>query len=281
MIKGVTEPAQDERFVAAALRYGLRHSGLTGTNPSVATLLVDTSGPVPRIVGRGVTALGGRPHAERIAIDEAGSAAKGTTAYVTLEPCAHHGVTPPCAEALVAAGVRRVVTAFEDPDRRVDGEGHAMLRAAGIEVVEGVLSKEAAHNLAGYLTRTSQHRPHVHLKLAVSGDGRLGLPGQEIAITGDEVRAQVHMMRAESDAILIGAGTARVDDPSLTCQLNGLSNRSPKRIVLEGEGALPLSLQLFQTARQVPTILVAPLAGDDQRRKELEALGVEILGTEF
>ncbi|MEN0087734.1 MAG: bifunctional diaminohydroxyphosphoribosylaminopyrimidine deaminase/5-amino-6-(5-phosphoribosylamino)uracil reductase RibD [Pseudomonadota bacterium] len=266
----------DERYIAAAIRYARRHLGLTGTNPSVATLLVNGT----QIVGRGVTALGGRPHAERIAIDEAGSATRGATAYVTLEPCAHHGVTPPCATALINAGVVRVVTAYVDPDARVDGEGHAMLRRAGVEVVEGVCSEAASRDLAGYLTRKRLNRPHVHLKLALSANGKLGRPGEEVYITGEESRAQVHLMRAQTDAILVGAGTLRTDDPSLTCRLPGLEQRSPLRVILGGANNLPLGSKVFASAREVSTLLVPgkPLAAET--RSQLTAMGVEILGAE-
>ncbi|MEO0496922.1 MAG: bifunctional diaminohydroxyphosphoribosylaminopyrimidine deaminase/5-amino-6-(5-phosphoribosylamino)uracil reductase RibD [Pseudomonadota bacterium] len=276
----MSSASMDERYVAAAIRYARRHMGLTGTNPSVATLIVQHTQAVSVIVGRGVTALGGRPHAERIALDEAGQAARGATAYVTLEPCAHHGVTPPCAQALIDAGVRRVVTAYVDPDARVDGEGHAMLRRAGIEVREGVCSAAAAQDLAGYLTRKRLARPHVHLKLAVSADGRLGCEGQEVAITGEESRAQVHVLRAQTDAILVGAGTLRADDPSLTCRLDGMEHRSPLRVILGGRSQLPLDAKVFMTARDVPTLLVpgVPLAA--AMRAKLNSMGVEILGSE-
>ncbi|MEM1364346.1 MAG: bifunctional diaminohydroxyphosphoribosylaminopyrimidine deaminase/5-amino-6-(5-phosphoribosylamino)uracil reductase RibD [Pseudomonadota bacterium] len=266
----------DKRYIHAGIRHARQHLGLTGTNPSVATLLVRDG----RVVGRGVTQLGGRPHAERIAIDEAGALTRGAIAYVTLEPCAHHGVTPPCAQALIDAGAVRVVTAYVDPDARVDGEGHAMLRRAGIEVVEGVCSGAAAYDLAGYLTRKRLHRPHVHLKLALSADGKLGRAGEEVAITGEQSRAQVHLMRAQADAILVGAGTLRADDPSLTCRLPGLGHRSPLRIVLGGREELPLEAQVFTTARHVPTLLVpgAPLSA--ARRADFTGMGVEILGSE-
>ena len=151
----------DRRFMAAAIRLSRRHVGLTATNPAVGTLIVDESAGTPTIVGRGVTAIGGRPHAETEALAEAGDRARGATAYVTLEPCAHHGRTPPCAEALVAAGISRVVGAASDPDPRVSGRGYALLRAAGIEVVERVLSAEAADQMAGYLVRSLKKRPEV------------------------------------------------------------------------------------------------------------------------
>src|SRR5690606_25408700 len=218
----------DRRFMAAAIRLSRRNLGLTATNPSVATLIVRDDGQGPYIVGRGVTAVGGRPHAETEALAEAGDLARGATAYVTLEPCAHHGRTPPCAEALVAAGVKRVVGGTSDPDPRVSGKGYAILREAGIEVVEGVLAAEAAEMMAGYLIRSIKKRPEVILKLAVSADNKIGRRGEgQIAITGEIARRQVHLMRAEADAILIGIGTALTDDPELTCRLPGLGQRSP------------------------------------------------------
>ncbi|MEL6966812.1 MAG: bifunctional diaminohydroxyphosphoribosylaminopyrimidine deaminase/5-amino-6-(5-phosphoribosylamino)uracil reductase RibD, partial [Pseudomonadota bacterium] len=195
-----TRATQDDRYMAACLRLARRHTGLTASNPSVGTLLVQHQPGGSLIVGRGITAIGGRPHAERVAIDQAGERARGATAYVTLEPCAHHGATPPCATALIEAGVSRVVTAWIDPDSRVDGKGHAMLEAAGFAVETGVRSSDAARDLQAYLTRKQLNRPAVTLKLAVSADGYLGRRGEEVAITGALSRAMVHRLRAEHDA---------------------------------------------------------------------------------
>lgn len=267
----------DRRFMAAAIRLARRHLGLTATNPSVATLIVQDG----VIVGRGITARGGRPHAEAQALAEAGLLARGATAYVTLEPCAHHGRTPPCAEALVAAGVARVVGAASDPDSRVCGKGYAILRAAGIEVVEGVLAAEAADLLAGYLNRSVKKRPEVTLKLAVSADGMIGRLGEgQVAITGEIARRQVHVMRAETDAILVGIGTALADDPDLTCRLAGLEERSPARIVLDRTLRLPLVSRLAQTARAVPVLLAAAGDADPEARAALAGLGVGFLAVE-
>ncbi|MEL7274235.1 MAG: bifunctional diaminohydroxyphosphoribosylaminopyrimidine deaminase/5-amino-6-(5-phosphoribosylamino)uracil reductase RibD [Pseudomonadota bacterium] len=241
-----------ERHMAACLRLALRHDGLTGTNPSVGTLLVKDG----VMVGKGVTARGGRPHAERKALDMAGDRARGATAYVSLEPCAHHGVTPPCAQALIDAGVAEVFTAWTDPDNRVDGKGHAMLRAAGIVVHTGLCAEQARRNLLGYLTRKSLARPAVTLKLAVSADGKLGRRGQEIAITGPLSRAMVHRLRASHDAILVGRGTVEADDPDLTCRLPGMADRSPHRFVLDARANLDPASRLAQTARDVPVTLV-------------------------
>ncbi|HWK14312.1 MAG TPA: bifunctional diaminohydroxyphosphoribosylaminopyrimidine deaminase/5-amino-6-(5-phosphoribosylamino)uracil reductase RibD [Rhizobiaceae bacterium] len=274
-----TRAATDRRFMAAAIRLSRKHMGLTGTNPSVGTLIVRNEGAGPVIIGRGVTALGGRPHAEPQALAEAGEAARGATAYVTLEPCAHHGRTPPCAEALIAAGVARVVGAASDPDSRVAGRGYGMLRAAGIEVTEGVLAAEAADQLAGYLIRSISKRPEVTLKLAVSADGMIGRAGEgQVAITGAVARAQVHAMRAEVDAILVGIGTALADDPELTCRLPGMEARSPIRIVLDRAARLPLASRLIATAASVPLILACGADIAPERRRALEAAGVALLG---
>jgi len=270
--------AADRRFMAAAIRLSRRNLGLTATNPSVGTLIVKDGD----IVGRGVTAIGGRPHAEAEALAEAGALAKGATAYVTLEPCAHHGRTPPCADALVAAGVARVVGAASDPDSRVAGRGYARLRAAGIEVEEGVLAAQSADLLAGYLIRSVNKRPEVTLKLAVSTDGMIGRRGDgQVAITGAAARAQVHRMRAETDAILVGVGTALADDPELTCRLPGLEDRSPVRIVLDAALRLAPASKLAATARRTPVFLAGSANADEARRAALAQLGVRFLAVDL
>jgi diaminohydroxyphosphoribosylaminopyrimidine deaminase/5-amino-6-(5-phosphoribosylamino)uracil reductase len=273
--------AVDRRFMAAAIRLSGKHAGLTSTNPSVGTLIVTDDGAGPVIVGRGVTAIGGRPHAEAEALAEAGARARGATAYVTLEPCAHHGRTPPCANALVTAGVARVVGAASDPDSRVSGKGYAILRQAGIEVIEGVLAGQAAEAMAGYLIRSVKKRPEVILKFALSVDGYIGRPGEgQIAITGDVSRRQVHMMRAEADAILVGIRTALVDDPELTVRLPGLASRSPARIVLDRDAKLPPSSKLALSTRNVPLLIAASAAADPRRKAVLEETGAKFLATE-
>jgi len=275
------QEALDRRYMAAAIRLSAKNSGRTSTNPSVGTLIVRDDGHGPVIVGRGVTAIGGRPHAETEALAEAGDLARGATAYVTLEPCAHHGRTPPCANALVNAGVKRVVGAATDPDSRVSGKGYAILREAGIEVVERVLAAEAADLMAGYLTRSLKKRPEVTLKLALSQDGKIGRPGEgQIAITGEVSRRQVHMMRATSDAILVGIGTAVADDPELTVRLPGLSDRSPIRIVLDRSARLPLTSRLVRTAREVPLMVATCGEADAKARAALEGAGAYMLATE-
>lgn len=269
--------ADDRRFMAAAIRLSRRHLGLSGTNPSVATLIVADG----VIVGRGITAVGGRPHAEPVALAEAGERARGATAYVTLEPCAHHGRTPPCALALIDAGVARVVGAASDPDPRVSGRGYAMLRDAGIEVEEGVEADAAGDELAGYLTRSVSKRPEVILKLAVSADGFIGRRGAgPVAITGAEANAQTHLLRAQCDAVLVGSGTAEADDPQLTCRLPGLEDRSPIRVVLDAGANLSLSGRLVSTARQTPLWVVATQEAADERRQALQAAGCTIVAAE-
>ena len=271
----------DRRFMAAAIRLSRKHLGLTSTNPAVGTLIVRDDGHGPVIVGRGVTAIGGRPHAEAEALAEAGELARGATAYVTLEPCAHHGRTPPCANALVNAGITRVVGAASDPDPRVSGKGYAILRAAGIEVKEGLLAREAADQLAGYMNRSMRKRPEVILKLALSADGMIGRRGEgQIGITGEIARRQVHVMRAECEAILIGIGTAIADDPELTVRLPGLRSRSPARIVLDRLTRLPATSKLARSATDVPVIVAACSDSHAANRAELERAGVKFLATE-
>ncbi|MGC4391769.1 bifunctional diaminohydroxyphosphoribosylaminopyrimidine deaminase/5-amino-6-(5-phosphoribosylamino)uracil reductase RibD [Agrobacterium sp. M50-1] len=250
----MTSRADDERFMARAIEVSLRHQGQTLTNPSVGCVLVKDG----KIIAEAVTAVGGRPHAERQALEIAGEAARGATAYVTLEPCSHWGKTPPCANALVEYGVARVVVAVDDPDERVSGRGYAILRDAGIVVETGLLRDEGKRALAGYLTRQMKKRPHVILKLAISADGMIGRRGEgQVAITGHEARHAVHELRARCDCILVGIGTAIADDPELTVRVAGLEERSPVRIVLDRHFELPLTSKLVKTAREVPVVIAA------------------------
>ncbi|WP_417423933.1 bifunctional diaminohydroxyphosphoribosylaminopyrimidine deaminase/5-amino-6-(5-phosphoribosylamino)uracil reductase RibD [Hoeflea sp.] len=273
--------ALDRRFMAAAIRLARWHEGRTGSNPSVATVITREIGGAQVIVGRGVTAIGGRPHAEPQALAEAGKLARGATAYVTLEPCAHHGRTPPCAEALVNAGVARVVAAATDPDDRVSGRGYAILRDAGIEVEQGVLATESARDLAGYLTRRVSNRAHVTLKLAVSRNGKIGRrDGGKVSITGEISHGQVHALRAQSDVILVGIGTVINDDPELTCRLPGMETRSPIRLVLDAGLRLPLGSRLAASARQTPVWVATAAAQDLEARTQLSALGVNFIASE-
>ncbi|MFD1197500.1 bifunctional diaminohydroxyphosphoribosylaminopyrimidine deaminase/5-amino-6-(5-phosphoribosylamino)uracil reductase RibD [Brucella gallinifaecis] len=267
----------DLRFMEAAIRFARRNKGLTGTNPSVGTIIVKDG----VIVGRGVTAIGGRPHAEPQALADAGEAARGATAYVTLEPCAHHGRTPPCAEALVQAGVARVCVAATDPDERVSGKGFAILREAGIEVVPGILSDKASDDLAGYLNRSSRKRPEVILKLALSADGYIGKKGEgQVAITGPVARAQSHILRSQTDVILIGVETVIADDPILNCRLPGLEQRSPIRLVLDSGLKLPLDSKLMRSADALPLWLACCAHVAAERRYEMQAAGCRIIAAE-
>ncbi len=245
-----------------AIRLSYLHLGQTSTNPSVGCVIVRNDGAGPVIVGSAVTAIGGRPHAETQALKIAGEKARGATAYVTLEPCSHHGKTPPCAEALIASEIGRVVVSVLDPDERVSGNGVAILREAGIEVTLGVLTREGERALEAYLMRQRSKRPHVTLKLAVSADGMIGRLGEgQVRITGAEARDEVHRLRARTDAILVGIGTALADDPELTSRIEGLEDQSPIRIVLDRRLELPLSSKLVKTARDVPVIAVTDLKG--------------------
>lgn len=236
----------------AALSLAARHLGQTWPNPAVGCVIVDAAG---HVVGRGSTQPGGRPHAETEALAMAGARAKGGTAYVTLEPCAHHGKTPPCAEALIAAGTKRVVSALEDPDPRVSGGGHAKLRAAGIEVQSGLLAGEAADLNAGFLKRIREGLPLISVKLATSADGRTATrTGDSKWITGAAARAFGHRLRATHDAIAVGSGTVLADDPELTCRLPGLGHRSPQRVVFDRRGRIPPNAALLRGVR--PTWLM-------------------------
>ncbi|WP_323785013.1 bifunctional diaminohydroxyphosphoribosylaminopyrimidine deaminase/5-amino-6-(5-phosphoribosylamino)uracil reductase RibD [Thalassovita sp.] len=238
----------DARYMALALSLGRRGQGNTWPNPAVGCVILREG----RIVGRGWTAPGGRPHAETRALAQAGAQARGATAYVSLEPCAHHGQTPPCAAALIKAGVARVVSPLTDSDPRVSGKGFDMLRAAGIEVTTGVLAGRAARDHAGFFQRVETGRPRVTLKLASSFDGRIATAtGESQWITGPQARRWVHGLRSRHDAVMVGAGTARADDPSLTVRDLGIA-RQPVRIVVSRRLDMPLMGQLAQTARDIP-----------------------------
>lgn len=263
----------DRRYMAMALALGRRGQGATWPNPAVGCVLVNGG----RMVGRGWTQPGGRPHAETVALAQAGASARGATAYVTLEPCAHHGQTPPCADALVAAGVARVVAPLEDSDARVAGQGFARLRAAGVEVETGLLVEEAARDHAGFFLRNDLGRPFVTLKLATSFDGRIATAtGESQWITGAPARRAVHAMRARHDAVMVGAGTARVDDPSLTVRGLGIT-RQPVRVVISRRLDLPLMGQLARSANRDPVWICCGSDADSDRRKAWEGLGARLL----
>lgn len=263
----------DHRYMRLALSLARRGLGSVWPNPAVGCVIVQGG----RIVGRGITQAGGRPHAETEALAQAQGAAKGATAYVTLEPCAHHGQTPPCAGALIAAGITRVVAPFEDSDPRVSGRGFEMLRNAGIEVVTGICADEAAADHAGFFLRVTQGRPLVALKLAVTLDGRIATrTGDSQWITGPIARRRVHALRASHDAVLIGAGTARADDPSLTVRGLGIA-RQPVRVVATRGLDVPCDGLLAKTAKQSPVWLCHGDHAPKQRHAQWQGLGAELV----
>ncbi|MCC5988448.1 MAG: bifunctional diaminohydroxyphosphoribosylaminopyrimidine deaminase/5-amino-6-(5-phosphoribosylamino)uracil reductase RibD [Pararhodobacter sp.] len=261
-----------------AVALGRRGLGKVWPNPAVGCVIVRNcpAGGSGAIVGRGWTQPGGRPHAETQALARAGSAARGATACVSLEPCAHHGRTPPCAEALVRAGVARVVTALADPDKRVNGGGHAMLRAAGIEVVEGVETALAAEANAGFLCRVRHGRPLVTLKLALTLDGRIATAsGESRWITGPQARRMVHAMRASHDAVMVGAGTARLDDPDLRIRDLGVSQQ-PVRIVADGRLGLCTDSRLGRSIEAAPVWLLHGAAAPTSLRRAWKQHGARL-----
>lgn len=265
----------DAAHMRAALALAARSLGRTWPNPAVGCVVVHAG----RVVGRGWTAPGGRPHAEAIALQRAGTAARGATVYVTLEPCAHAGRAGPCADALIAAGVARVVAALEDPDPRTAGRGFARLRDAGIEVSCGLEAEAAARLNAGFLLRFAPRpRSFVTLKLAASLDGRIATrTGESRWITGPEARARGHALRASHDAVMIGIGTALADDPQLTCRLPGYENSQPLRIVLDSGLRLPVSARLVRSARDAGTLVICAPGADGRRREVLSGLGVDVV----
>jgi diaminohydroxyphosphoribosylaminopyrimidine deaminase/5-amino-6-(5-phosphoribosylamino)uracil reductase len=264
----------DRRYMALALTLGRRGLGRTWPNPAVGAVIVKDD----MIVGRGWTQPGGRPHAEVEALRRAGKAARGATLYVTPEPCSHHGKTPPCANAIIAAGIQRVVSALEDPNPKVAGEGHRRLAAAGIDVDIGIGAEQARRDHAGHVRRVRDGRPNVMLKLAISADGKVGAAGRRpLVITGSEVRDRVHLLRAQSDAIMVGIGTALADDPALTCRLSGMEKDSPVRVVLDGRLRLPVSSRLAQTAREVPVWVVGSSDAPSANEQALSAAGAHVL----
>ena len=264
----------DRRFMALALALGRRGLGRTWPNPAVGAVIVKNG----VIVGRGWTQPGGRPHAEVEALRRAGDAARGATLYVTLEPCSHYGKSPPCADAVITAGISRVVSAMEDPNPEVAGAGHARLRAAGIAVEVGLSAEEARRDHAGHIRRMRDGRPHILLKLAVSADGKAGAAGRRpVSITGEAMRDRVHLMRAESDAIMVGIGTVLADDPMLTCRLPGMEKNSPVRIVLDSSLRLPLGSRLVRSAGDLPVWVIARDDAPRVSEASLAERGVTVL----
>ena len=263
----------DVEHMRAALALARRGWGATWPNPSVGCVLVRDG----RVVGRAHTAPGGRPHAETQALAQAGDLARGATAYVTLEPCAHHGQTPPCAEALVAAGVTRVVIATPDPDPRVDGRGIAILEAAGIVVQTGVLAEEGEEVHAGFLSRIRRGRPLVTLKLATTLDGRIATrTGESRWITGPAARRAAHALRGEHDAVLVGAGTVAVDNPELTCRIPGFTARPGLRVVADSHLRTRLTARVVATAAAAPTAMLHRNGADPARMEAFRDAGVTL-----
>jgi diaminohydroxyphosphoribosylaminopyrimidine deaminase / 5-amino-6-(5-phosphoribosylamino)uracil reductase len=272
--KSKQSKAADQRFMALALTLGRRGQGRTWPNPAVGAVVVRDG----VMVGRGWTQPGGRPHAEPEALKRAGEAARGATLYVTLEPCSHFGKSPPCADAIIAAGIARVVSAIEDPNPEVAGQGHARLRAAGITVDIGLGAVEAARDHAGHFRRVRDKRPHVILKLAVSSDDRIAAAGHKpVAISGEAAKARVHLLRAQCDAILVGIGTVLADDPLLTCRLPGMEARSPVRVVLDPRLRIQGTGRLVQSARETPLWVVASELAEAPAAMKLGAAGAQVI----
>ena len=266
--------ATDVAFMRTALRLAQRGLGNVWPNPAVGCILVRDG----VVVGRGWTQPGGRPHAETEALRRAAGRARGATAYVSLEPCAHEGATPPCADALVAAGISRAVVALKDPDARVDGRGLDRLRRAGIAVDTPLLADEAQDLNLGFFLRNTERRPLFTLKLASSLDGRIATStGNSRWITGEAARAVAHGLRASHDAILIGSNTAIADAPSLTCRLPGMARRSPVRIIADGRLRLPTESPLVKTANETATWVLTSPAADRQRCRLLQERGIRII----
>lgn len=268
---------QDEAYMRYALRLAARMAGRTMPNPLVGCVLVKEG----QVIATGVTQPGGRPHAEVMALELAGDAARGATAYVTLEPCSHHGKTPPCAEALIKAGVARVVIAMQDPSEKVAGNGIALLEAAGIAVQTGICEAEANTAHQGFVLREMENRPLIWVKAATSLDGKMALAnGQSQWITSEASRHHAHGMRAEVDAVLTGSGTVLADNPQFTCRLPGLERASPIRIVLDRRLRIPADHPLFPSAHDVPVWVVAPEAAwqaSAAHQTALESQGVTCL----
>lgn len=264
--------------MALAIHLAERGLGSTAPNPSVGAVIVRPEPGGALVLARARTAPGGRPHAETQATSFAGAAAKGATLYVTLEPCAHHGKTPPCADAIIAAGIARVVGGTGDPDPRTAGQGFAKLRAAGIEVVEGVCAAEARWVTLGHILRWTEKRPFVQLKMALDAAGSIarGAQGKPVWVTGEEARAGGHLLRAEADAILVGAGTIREDDPDLTCRLPGLEGRTPLRVVLDPALSISVGARLLQSAARRPILVIHAESADLGRADALRRAGARL-----
>lgn len=264
-------------MMAVALEMAERGLGTTAPNPAVGAVIVDEARQ--EIIAEGWTQPGGRPHAETEAIARAGDRSRGATIYVTLEPCSHYGKTPPCAEAIIKAGLKRAVVAILDPDPRVSGRGMRLLREAGLEVRRGVLADRAHRVTRGHILRVTERRPLIQLKLALGADGGVprGAGGQPVWVTGPEARAHGHLLRARADAIMVGSGTVADDDPELTCRLQGMEDRSPIRVVLAGARLPSPDSTLVRTARQTPVWIIAGSGADAATLAGLAERGCRIL----
>src|SRR6195256_6016551 len=272
--KSKASKAAEQRFMALALALGRRGQGRTWPNPAVGAVIVKDG----LIIGRGWTQPGGRPPAGREALRRAGEAARGATLYVTLEPCSHVGKSPPCADAIMAAGIARVVSAIEDPNPEVAGQGHARLRAAGITVDIGLGALEAAHDHAGHFRRVRDKRPHVILKLAVSSDDKIGAAGRKpVAISGEAAKARVHLLRAQCDAILVGIGTVLADDPLLTCRLPGMGPQTPVRVVLDRAFRIAGTSKLIHSARETSLWVMTSNLAEAPAAMKLGASGAQVI----
>ncbi len=268
-------PSPDDlAHMRSALALARRGLGTTWPNPSVGCVITKDD----RVLGRAVTASGGRPHAESLALEMAGPAARGATVYVTLEPCCHWGRTPPCTDALIAAGVARVVVAIRDPDKRVDSQGIARLRAAGITVEEGVLQAEAQAVLAGFTHRILAGRPLVTLKLASTLDGRIATrSGESQWITATPARRMTHALRGRHDAVMVGVGTVLADDPDLTCRIPGFRERPMVRVIADSHLRTSLTARIAVTAAKTPTWFLHRKGTDATRQTAFTELGATLI----
>ena len=264
----------DLNHMRAALALARRGLGTTWPNPSVGCVLVRDG----RVVGRGYTGNGGRPHAEPTALSQAGTAASGATAYVTLEPCCHWGQTPPCTEALIEAGVARVVIAALDRDKRVNSLGAARLREAGIVVEHGLLAAEAEDDLQGFFLRVTEDRPLVTLKLATTLDGKIATgTGESQWITGPEARRMAHVLRGRHDAVLAGVGTVMADDPELTCRIDGFRPSPVVRVIVDSHLRSSLTSKLARTAALAPLWFLTRNGADPARIEAFTDLGATVI----
>lgn len=274
----------DHRFMRSTVRYSSKNLGLTGSNPCVGAFIVQNIGDKPTIIGRGVTMKGGRPHAETCAISEGLSFLgksqfdKDSIIYVTLEPCSHYGKTPPCVKSLIDHKIGKVIISLKDPDPRVNGRGIAALKEAGIPVLYGIETNYALDNLFPYFIKTCFQRPQISLKLAISKDNAIGFKdSKNYKLTNALSHERVHLLRAQHNAILIGAKTALQDDPLLTCRLKGLQKQSPIRILIDPSLSISYKNRLVETAWETPFWIVAKKDCDKEKKKILEDKKVRII----